>query len=136
MVSGIAKTYFLRVRCPYCDFDDWITLHNRTESLDQLCAAPCDFECPTHGAQQGFPLEGVEKGAATRAAQHQAALLSPAAAKKSNRSSERNIFPSWSSMAGANLRFFPRRLITLFPPVARWLSSPLLSISAKTISSQ
>ena len=39
-----------------------------------------------------FPLEGVEKGAATRAAQHQAALLSPAAAKKSKRSSERKHF--------------------------------------------
>jgi len=92
MVAGIAKTYSLRVRCPYGDYDDWITLSNRTESLDRLCSAPCDFECPTHGAQQAFPLEGVEKGAATRLAQNTAALLSQPATKKSMRSSERKRF--------------------------------------------
>ena len=92
MAAAISRTYSLRVRCPYGDYDDWITLQNRTESLDQLCSAPCDFECPTHGAQQAFPLEGVEKGAASRAAQSATALLSPAPAKKSRRSSERKRF--------------------------------------------
>lgn len=92
MLSRAAKTYSVRVRCPYGDYDDWITLHNRPETLDQICAAPCTFECPTHGVQQAFPLEGVEKGAAARSALSQAALLSPPVAKKSKRSSERKHF--------------------------------------------
>jgi hypothetical protein len=92
MAAGSAKNYSLRVRCPYGDYDDWITLHNRPETLDQICAAPCTFECPTHGVQQAFPLEGVEKGAAARSALSQAALMSQPATKKSKRSSERKRF--------------------------------------------
>jgi hypothetical protein len=107
MVFGTAKTYSLRVRCPYGDFDDWITLHNRAETLDQLCAAPCTFECPTHGAQQGFPLEGIEKGTASWTAQKSLPLQSPGAAKKAKRSSERKPFSApvvvygWSKSLGS-----------------------------------
>jgi hypothetical protein len=91
MVSRTARTYALHVRCPYGDHDDWITLHNRAETLDQLCAAPCTFECPTHGAQQGFPLEGVEKSSFS-AVQKSSALHSSGKAIKPRRSSERKHF--------------------------------------------
>jgi hypothetical protein len=107
MVSGVAKTYSLHVRCPYGDYDDWITFHNRTESLDRLCAVPCDFECPTHGAQQGFPLEGIEKGTASWTAQKSLPSQLHGAAKKSKRSSERKPFSApvvvygWSKSLGS-----------------------------------
>ena len=92
MASGAAKSYSLRVRCPYGDFDDWITLANRLESLEQLCANPCPFECPTHGAQLAFPLEGAEKTSTADIPARTAPLFSPPAAKKPRRSSERKAF--------------------------------------------
>jgi len=107
MVSGTSKTFSLRVRCPYGDHDDWITLQGRLESLEQLFATPCAFECPTHGAQQGFPLEGIEKRAFSSAAQKSSSLFSPPATTKSRRSSERKPFHvpivvyGWSKTVGS-----------------------------------
>ncbi|HEY1422503.1 MAG TPA: hypothetical protein VGF20_03550 [Candidatus Acidoferrum sp.] len=107
MVQGIAKTYSLHVRCPYGDHDDWVTLHNRLESLEQICANPCSFECPTHGAQQGFPLEGVEKSSTSIAAQKSSPAFSPPKTKKPLRSSERKPYHApvvvygWSKAMGS-----------------------------------
>lgn len=105
MVSDSAKTYSLRVRCPYGDYDDWIDLPGRLETLEQLFATPCSFECPTHGAQQGFPLEGTEKqGAAPVARKNYAAS---GQLKKPRRSSERKAFHvpvvvyGWSKTLGS-----------------------------------
>src|SRR5438874_13132943 len=92
MLSGTAKTFSLRVRCPYGDHDDWITLHNRFESLENLLASPCGFDCPTHGAQREFPLQGVEKQLASPPDQKSSAQSPRSSAKKSNRSSERKAF--------------------------------------------
>ena len=92
MLSGTAKTFSLHVRCRYGDHDDWITLQSRVESLEQLLGAPCGFECPTHGAQLEFPLEGVEKQSSASAAQKGFPLFSPGRSTKPKRSSERKAF--------------------------------------------
>jgi hypothetical protein len=92
MLSGTAKTFSLHVRCRYGDHDDWITLQSRVESLEQLLAAPCGFECPTHGAQLEFPLEGVEKQSSASASQKGFPLFSPGKSAKPKRSSERKAF--------------------------------------------
>jgi len=106
MVSGTAKNFSLHVRCPYGDYDDWITLAGRLESLEQLLAAPCAFECPTHGVQMEYPLEGAEKQLSSKT-QKGSLLLSPAAAKKPRRSSDRKAFYvpvvvyGWSKQLGS-----------------------------------
>src|SRR5260370_15963928 len=92
MSTGDPKTFSLHVRCRYGDHDDWITLQSRVESLDQLLASPCGFECPTHGAQQEFPLEGVEKQSSTSGTQNACPLFSPGKTAKRSRSSERKAF--------------------------------------------
>jgi hypothetical protein len=92
MVPDISKSYSLRVRCPYGDYDDWITVQNRFETIDQLFAIPCEFECPTHGAQQSFPLEGVEKVPSSSAVQKRFLPHAPARPSKPRRSSERKPF--------------------------------------------
>ena len=92
MFTGDSKTFSLHVRCRYGDHDDWITLQSRVESLDQLLASPCGFECPTHGAQQEFPLEGVEKQSSTSGTQKGFPLFSPGKTAKPRRSSERKAF--------------------------------------------
>lgn len=58
MVSGTSKTFSLRVRCPYGDYEDRVVV--QSASLEYLLSSPCAFECPTHGAQMEFPLEGNE----------------------------------------------------------------------------
>jgi hypothetical protein len=92
MVSGTAKSYSLRVRCPYGDHDDWVTISGRTDSLEQLFASPCAFDCPTHGAQQGFPLEGRETTSPQSPAQKGSSKFSPPVVPKSRRTSERTSF--------------------------------------------
>ena len=92
MFTGDPKTFSLHVRCRYGDHDDWITLQSRVESLDRLLASPCGFECPTHGAQQEFPLEGVEKQSSTSGTQKGVPLFSPGKTAKPSRSSERKAF--------------------------------------------
>jgi hypothetical protein len=92
MLSGTAKTFSLHVRCPYGDHDEWVTLQSRVESLEQLLGAPCGFECPTHGAQLEFPLEGVEKQSSASASHKSFPLFSPGKSAKPKRSSERKAF--------------------------------------------
>src|SRR5882757_2416312 len=107
MLSGTSKTYSLRIRCPYGDYDDWITLHARSETLEQLSSQPCTFECPTHGAQQAFPLEGMEKQPSSPGSQKSSPLFSPPQSKKSRRASERKPFHvpvvvyGWSKVIGS-----------------------------------
>src|SRR5438874_13595334 len=118
-----SKTFSLRVRCPYGDHDDWITLQGRLESLEQLFATPCAFECPTHGAQQGFPLEGIEKRAFSSAAQKSSSLFSPPATTKSRRSSERKPFHVPIVVYGWRKRLVPSMRTPqplCLTPAARW----------------
>jgi len=107
MASGTGKTYSLRVRCPYGDHEDWITLQVSVETLEQLFAARYAFECPTHGAQTGFPLEGGEKQASLGVLQKSPDRPGQANAKKSRRSSDRRAFHvpvvvyGWSKTIGS-----------------------------------
>jgi hypothetical protein len=91
MISGTSKTFSLHVRCPYGDFEDWITVRGRLEPLEQLLGAPFAFECPLHGVQSEFPLEGTEKRSAA-AVPASPGTPRPAAPKKRVRSSERKLF--------------------------------------------
>jgi hypothetical protein len=106
MVSGTSKTYSLHIRCPYGDHDEWITLQSRLESLEQLLAAPCGFECPTHGVQMEFPLDGIERQPLSPA-QRNSGSLSRATAKRPGRSSERKnyhvpvVVYGWSKALGS-----------------------------------
>src|SRR5579859_5565500 len=92
MISGTSKNYFLHVRCPYGDFEDWISLTGQLEPLEQLLAAPFAFECPTHGVQSEFPLDGTEKNPKRAAVPKPAAGRPTLPAKKPLRSSERKAF--------------------------------------------
>src|ERR1051326_3402871 len=134
MISGAARTYSLHVRCPYGDHDDWISLQSRFESLEQVLAAPCGFDCPTHGAQQEFPLEGIEKTASPAASKKSFPVFSPAQKKRPLAPANVHLFMSRSSsMAGAK----PSALFTNRPPpscsmpAALWSGSPLPLRSAK-----
>src|SRR5215471_2908585 len=92
MLSGTSKTYFLHVRCPYGDYEDWVAVHGGVEPMERLLAAPFAFECPTHGVQSEFPLEGTEKRPTGVGAQKAAAPVKPGARKRALRSSERKSF--------------------------------------------
>ncbi len=61
MLSRTSKSFSLRVRCPACDHEEWVTVPTPLESLEHLLSTPCTFECPLHGAQMELPLEGREK---------------------------------------------------------------------------
>src|SRR5207247_6918288 len=70
----------------------WIILQGRLETLEQLLAAPCAFECPTHGVQMEYPLEGVEAQPSSSGPQKRSPLFSPGASKKPRRSGDRKAF--------------------------------------------
>jgi len=107
MISGASRTYHLHVRCPYGDFEDWIVLTGHLDPLEQILAAPFTFECPTHGVQSEFPLDGTDKGGKPVATPKSAASQRPASARKTLRSGERKPFHvpvfvyGWSSAIGS-----------------------------------
>jgi hypothetical protein len=130
MISGTSRTYHLHVRCPYGDFEDWIALTGNLDPLEQILAAPFTFECPTHGVQSEFPLEGNDKGAKPISGSKPASSNRPASAKKTLRSGERKPFHvpvfvyGWSSAIGSfhedttTLMFNPSgALVRLLTPV-------------------
>src|ERR1700680_3234518 len=57
----MANDFIVRLKCPYGDGDQLLTLENREESLKQILETPWDFECPVHGVQREIPLEGKQK---------------------------------------------------------------------------
>lgn len=91
MISGTSRTYYLHIRCPYGDYEDWITLQGHLDPLEHLLASPFTFECPTHGVQSEFPLEGTEKKPRSTPSQ-KPSTFRVATAKKPIRSSERKPF--------------------------------------------
>lgn len=107
MISGTSKTIYLHIRCPYGDYEDWLTLTSRVEALEQILGAPFTFECPTHGVQSEFPLEGTEQKPANAAVPKAATAGRAAIAKKPVRSSERKAFHvpvfvyGWSDSIGS-----------------------------------
>jgi hypothetical protein len=91
MITGTSKSFSLHVRCPYGDFEDWVTARGRMEPLEQLLATPFAFECPVHGVQSEIPLEAAEKRPAAALPGGSAKPRVPAP-KKPVRSSERKAF--------------------------------------------
>jgi len=58
--------YIVRLKCPYGDIDQLLTLENREESLNQILEMQWDFECPIHGVQREIPVEGSQKSSWSR----------------------------------------------------------------------
>ena len=58
----MAKSFIVRLKCPYGDEDGWLVLQNREEPLVQILETAWDFECPVHGVQKEIPIIGNEKG--------------------------------------------------------------------------
>jgi hypothetical protein len=107
MPSNDNKTFALRIRCPYGDYDDWILVGGPGQSLERLFATPCQFECPTHGAQAAFPLEGREEQESSVPAKQKIGAAPGGRPTKPRRSSERKRFHApvvvygWSKTQGS-----------------------------------
>lgn len=109
MISGTSRTYYLHIRCPYGDFEDWVAVSGHLDSLEQVLAASFTFECPTHGVQSELPLEGSEQTTARPATAAKAATPSRStpAPRKKLRSGERKPFHvpvfvyGWSTAIGS-----------------------------------
>ena len=105
MISGTSRTYYLHVRCPYGDYEDWVTVTGQLDPIEQVLAAPFTFECPTHGVQSEFPLEGSE--ARPKSVPQKPASARPTAPKKKLRSEARKPFHvpvfiyGWSNAIGS-----------------------------------
>jgi len=52
--------FAIRLRCPVCETDSWITLPERAESAEGIRQQTWDFKCRLHGAQRGTPKEVIE----------------------------------------------------------------------------
>lgn len=52
--------FAVRLRCPLCEADSWVTLSNREETYDQILQQTWDFNCREHGAKRGTPKEVIE----------------------------------------------------------------------------
>jgi hypothetical protein len=89
--------FAIRLRCPACETDFWVTLAGREESADQIRKQTWDFKCREHGAQRGAPkevlevapLEEQDASQGQKPAPALANVISTEATKKTPRSSER-----------------------------------------------
>lgn len=88
--------FAIRLRCPLCEADSWVTLTDRQETYEQIQQQTWDFKCREHGAQRGAPNEVIgvapldEKPAATeKSAFTFANPISTEATNRTPRSSER-----------------------------------------------
>ena len=88
--------FAIRLRCPLCEADSWVTLTDRHETYEQIQQQTWDFKCREHGAQRGAPNEVIgvapldERPAATeKSAFTFGSPISTEATKRIPRSSER-----------------------------------------------
>jgi hypothetical protein len=89
--------FAVRLRCPECETDSWVTLPDRAESFEEILKQTWDFKCRVHGAQRGIPGEVIETATFEERSPSPAAKPAPPAAnvittestKKISRSSER-----------------------------------------------
>ena len=89
--------FAVRLRCPLCETDSWVTLPDRSESFEQILEQTWDFKCRVHGPQSGVPREVIETAAfeerspspATKASYPTANVITTETTKRSPRSSER-----------------------------------------------
>jgi len=56
----MSGNFAIRLRCPVCETDSWVTLPGRSESADEVRKQPWDFKCRLHGVQNGLPKEVIE----------------------------------------------------------------------------
>ena len=52
--------FAIRLRCPVCEADSWVTLSNRQETYDQIHQLTWEFKCREHGSQTSTPKEIIE----------------------------------------------------------------------------
>jgi hypothetical protein len=87
--------FAVRLRCPLCEADSWVTLSNRQETYDQILRETWDFNCREHGAQRSNPKEVIEVAPLDEPASTQKPVLvfgnpiTTSATKRTPRSSER-----------------------------------------------
>jgi hypothetical protein len=55
----MAGNFAIRLRCPLCEADSWVTLTDRQEAYEQIQQQTWDFKCREHGAQRGTPKEVI-----------------------------------------------------------------------------
>ena len=94
--NGMPGNFAIRLRCPLCEADSWVTLADRQETYEQILHQTWDFKCREHGPQSGSPKEVIgvapldEKPASTqKSALTFANPISTETTKKTPRSSER-----------------------------------------------
>src|SRR5690242_856343 len=51
--------FAIRLRCPLCEADSWVTLADRQETYEQIQKQTWEFKCREHGAQSGTPKEVI-----------------------------------------------------------------------------
>lgn len=51
--------FAIRLRCPLCEADSWVTLADRPETYEQVQQQIWEFKCREHGAQIGAPKEVI-----------------------------------------------------------------------------
>jgi len=49
--------FAIRLRCPLCEADSWVTLADRQETYEQIQQQTWEFKCREHGPQTGTPKE-------------------------------------------------------------------------------
>lgn len=52
--------FAIRLRCPECETDTWVTLPDRAESFEEILKQTWDFKCRVHGPQRDIPREVIE----------------------------------------------------------------------------
>lgn len=51
--------FAIRLRCPLCETDSWVTLAERKETSEQIQNQTWEFKCREHGVQTGAPREVI-----------------------------------------------------------------------------
>ena len=51
--------FAIRLRCPLCEADSWVTLADRQETYEQIQQQIWEFKCREHGGQSGAPKEVI-----------------------------------------------------------------------------
>ena len=51
--------FAIRLRCPLCEADSWVTLADRQETYEQIQQQTWEFKCREHGPQTGTPKEVI-----------------------------------------------------------------------------
>ncbi|HEY6945404.1 MAG TPA: hypothetical protein VI431_09725 [Candidatus Acidoferrum sp.] len=88
--------FAVRLRCPLCEADSWVTLADRQETYEQIQQQTWEFKCREHGPQSGSPKEVIsvaplddQPPSTQKSAFTFGSAISTEGTKKTPRSSER-----------------------------------------------